>query len=693
MLRWIPYTFVRTVLFFVGGILLAYYFPEVPGATICFVLIALLSVLYFVVVFSGRGTRKLINPGWIALPLMFFIGYGYLVSRTESQRSDHLLHVGRNISYYEAVITQYAEEKARSWKLEAQIMRVNAGHWEQRSGRIILYFSKTDFPQPFVYGDVLLVKGQPSLPDGPANPGEFNYRRHLALKNIYHQQFVRQDEAIKIRHDPPSAFTDFAFRGRAWAEATLSRFVRGERQQAIASALVLGVTDGLDNELLNAYSATGSMHILAVSGLHISIIYLILLRMFSLLHRVPRGKWIIAFLSLGILWLYAFVTGLNPSVLRAVMMFSFLAIAKPWARSTNVYNTLAVSAFCLLIYDPFLIFSVGFQLSYLAVLGIVYLYPRILRWWEPEHRLTLEVWKIIAVSLAAQLATFSLGLLYFHQFPNYFLLSNLLVVPLSFVVLIGGLLVLAASLVSPIAAALGFCLEMVIRLLNGIVFVLEDLPFSVIGDVFISGWQCVFLMMGIIALLALFEFRKFGYLVFGSVMFCGVAVLQWVHFYRDVQVNRMTVYKIPGHSAMDLMTEAKTAFFADSALSADATSMRYHIIPNRLMAGVKGEAEVRRFVFRGGALIVWKGRKILQLHSRDANLPSALEVDWVVIGNNAIDLSRMLESVQCRKVILDSSNSFFFAARFLEAAKLHKLDVHSVLHQGAFNTIIQKGDT
>ncbi|MDQ2658310.1 MAG: lysine exporter LysO family protein, partial [Bacteroidota bacterium] len=149
MLRWIPYTFVRTVLFFIGGIVFAYYFPESFGETACYIIIAALTILYFLVVFSGRRIRKLINPGWIALPLIFFFGYGYLISRTESRWADHLLGTERDIEYYEAVITRYAEEKARSWKLEARVTRVHSGQWQQRSGKIILYFSKADFPQPF----------------------------------------------------------------------------------------------------------------------------------------------------------------------------------------------------------------------------------------------------------------------------------------------------------------------------------------------------------------------------------------------------------------------------------------------------------------------------------------------------------------------------------------------------------------
>ncbi len=138
---------------------------------------------------------------------------------------------------------------------------------------------------------------------------------------------------------------------------------------------------------------------------------------------------------------------------------------------------------------------------------------------------------------------------------------------------------------------------------------------------------------------------------------------------------------------------AKTTFLADSALSSDAGMIKYHILPNRLITGVKRQVEAQRYTFRGGTLIVWKGSRILQLLAQDADLPPALEVDMVVIGNNAIELPRMMDTIRCRQIILDSSNSYFFAARFLEAAKLHKLDVHSVLHQGAFTTKIQKRDT
>src|SRR5690606_21693691 len=198
------------------------------------------------------------------------------------------------------------------WKIEARVDAVRTDQWQSRKGRIVLYFSKSDFPAPFAYGDVLVIKRQPEQPPYAMNPGEFDYEKYLMLRNNYHQHFIPEGNVVRIGHEPDNVFRDLAYRGRCWAEETLSRFVEGDREQAIASALVLGVTDGLDNELLDAYSATGTMHILAVSGLHISILYLLLLRLCSPLNRSRTGRWIVAGGFLGVVLVGGVGTGPAP---------------------------------------------------------------------------------------------------------------------------------------------------------------------------------------------------------------------------------------------------------------------------------------------------------------------------------------------------------------------------------------------
>ncbi len=694
MLRWIPYTFVRTVLFFIGGIVVGYYRLLVLPIAAAFAVVVILFIAYFLVARMRRGYRRRLNPGWIGLSIVFILGFVHVRLQTQSDDTDHLLHYRDEVGVFRAIITRFPEERSRSWKIEARVDGVYTSEWEARRGGIVLYFAKADFPEPFAYGDVLLIRGSPQLPDSARNPGEFDYRRYLSLRNIYHQCFVRGEDVHLIGHAPDNVVRKFAFEGRRRAEAVLKQYIPGDRERGVASALVLGVTDGLDHELLDAYSGTGTMHILAVSGLHISVIYLILLRVLSPLNRSRRGRWIVAFASLVLLWLYALVTGLSPSVLRAVMMFSFLAIAKPWSRSTNVYNTLAVSAFFLLLYDPFLVFSVGFQLSYVAVLGIVHIYPRILHAWQPDRVITVEIWKAAAVSISAQVATLPVSLLYFHQFPNYFLVSNLLVVPLSSVVLVAGLVLVAVSFFAAVAGVIGVCLAWIIRLLNGIVFTMDGLPFAVIDNIHISVPQALLLLLLIGFVLTLFDAKDFRFVVYCFATALAFAVLQWIHFYRDVDVRKLVVYCVPGRSAIDMIDRGRFYFVADSALLGAPRTIAFHIAPYRIASGATWEGVTSIHVFRGGILTQWSGGRVLHLTDRDYELPEGLAVDWLIIGRNAVRHPDELEGrIQCGVVVLDSSNSFLLASRFVEAAKLHNLEVHSVLHRGAYITAIGKTGT
>jgi competence protein ComEC len=696
MIRWIPYTFVRIVLFFGGGIALGVYLPDSLPEVPTELLLAGLVLLYLVATFFFKyRKRTLFNPGFIALPAVFLAGYVHVLLQTESHQPNHLITVTTPIRYYKAVITKYTEEKERSWKVEAKVLEVNTTGWHTHEGKIILYFAKNEFKHPYRYGDILLIRGSPQLVQKPSNPGEFDYERFLSFRNIYHQHFLKAENVLYLKNDPPSTIMAYALRARDWADKTLKSFVEGEREQAIASALVLGVVDGLDNELLNAYAATGAMHVLAVSGLHISIIYMILLWMLKPLYKFRSGPWILAVISLFVLWGYAFITGLSPSVLRAVTMFSFMAIARPTHQSTNIYNTLAASAFCLLVFDPYLIMSVGFQLSYLAVLGIVYLQPGFYQLWEPRSWLSDEVWKITSVSIAAQIATFALGLLYFHQFPNYFLLSNLLVIPGSFVVLILGIVILVVSFVSALASILGLLLMWVIKLLNIVVFTVEAFPFSLIEDIHITTFQCWLLMGIIITFILLFEYKRFYYSTAALVGVILFSVLQWNYFMQKIDLQKITVYNVHGHSAIDFIDRGNAYFLTDSILRHEAGKIRFHIRPNRLEAGAYEVCSQEKLPFvhslPGAQLIRWRKMTIVHVTGKDFVWPPGFQPDWLVIGNNSLkDIARFSSHLGNTKVILDSSNSFSFTSRFLEKHRALKLNIYSVIHDGALEFTLDK---
>ncbi len=691
MFSWTPYALVRVALVFAAGIVFGLYFPEllpVRGVNFLFVF---LSVGFTVIAYlKWKGKFRHVNAGFVGVIALFLAGYINVYYSTDYHRADHFMHDQEEIIYYKALITKQSEEKKNSWKVEAEVQAVQyeGKSWVPRSGKVLLYFSKKNYDKPFQYGDVLLLSGSPEELKEPSNPGEFDYKKFLTYRKTYHQHFIREGDVVKIAHEPSSSIVAYSIMAREWADRAIKENVRGEQEQATASALVLGVTDGLDNDLIGAYAATGSLHVLSVSGLHVGIIYWLILLIFRPLNKTTRGKWVLAVFSVIVLWGYAFVTGVSPSVLRAVTMFSFVALARPWGQKTNIYNTLAASAFCLLLYEPYLIMSVGFQLSYLAVVGIVYLQPKLSGVWEPKAWLWDQVWQITCVSIAAQAATVALGLLYFHQFPVYFLFSNLFVIPISFVVLVLGIVVVLVSAITPVAAALGFLLQWIIWFLNYGIFKMEALPWSLIDNVYITTFQCWLLMGAILCIVFLFELRKTSYLTATAVFIVTFAAFQWIHFSEHILQKKLIVYNVSGHSAWDVMQNGQVYFFSDSLLMADRDKLRFHIRPNRLRNGAGEIYNGREQPFvkelSGCRLIVWNGLKILQLDEKNFSVPGNLQVDYVLVGRNAIYDTKPLRTVKFQKLILDSSNSFYFAERLLKDAGEEGIQIHSVQHHGAF---------
>lgn len=468
----------------------------------------------------------------------------------------------------------------------------------------------------------------------------------------------------------------------------MSTYIAGHQQQAIASALILGVTDGLDNELTQAYAASGAMHVLAVSGLHVGIIYGIILLVLRPLTRNQKGKWVVALLSIFLLWGYAMVTGFSPSVLRAVTMFSFVALARPLNYRTNIYNILAVSAFCLLLINPYLIMSVGFQLSYLAVIGIVYLQPLVYRLWSPRSLFLDKIWQITCVSLAAQLATFSLGILYFHQFPVYFLFSNLFVIPGAIGILLSGIMLLALSSFTAVAEVVGYFLTWLIKGLNYLVLTVEQLPFSIIENMYITTFQCWLIIILVVSCVLLFRQRRFAYLLSAtgcSALFC---IIQWHHHITEIKPPKLVIYKVPGYRAFEFSCNGQSHFYADPLLVANSDRMRFHVRPNRLISGIyttsSNDSSTLFSNLNGVTAFYWHSKLIVAMHHPDFNLQPNHKIDYLIISNNAVKSWEQLDRVNVGTIILDSSNSLRTATVLLDDAKSRSLNVYSVLHSGAY---------
>ena len=691
-ISWVPYALVRVTIFFILGILVYLYYPVVDSlqaftGSIIFALLYLLSWIFF-----KRRKFHTFNLALSVTAFFSFLTLGYLCASLHDEKNDtgHLLRYD-NVQAYKVQVASQGQEKRSTHRFLGKVLAIKEQDiWKPAGGKLYLYLSK-GMALP-AYGDIMLVNGAPQELLPPPNPGEFDYKRFLSFKNIHHQHFIRSGVTTL---DPGQGNTMLAFgyRLRAWAQDQFTQYIPGERERNIALALVLGIKEGLDNEIKDAYAASGAMHVLAVSGLHVGIIYLLVSFLFKAFEGKKYGRWVFALACLAILWVYAMVTGFAPSVLRAVTMFSFITLAKASGRKTNIYNTLAASALVLLVMDPFLVMSVGFQLSYLAVLGIVFLQPKIYRLITLENVVMDKIWAITTVSIAAQLATFPLGLFYFNQFPTLFLLTNLVVIPGALIILVGGIALLATSVVPIVAALAGQLLQWVVLAVNQAVFAIEKLPISHIDGIYISSWQLWLVIGSVLSLALYFIYRRSAWLTVLSCSFIALSISTGVHNYHNLSGQSLTFYKINGHTAIDLVSQGQSTLWTDSVLERNKEKVDYHITPNHLQSSVK------KITFRTDLASSVEGLQVLVVHGKKVALLGAvkrslrfsqkLQVDFIVYGKQCRqDLSWVASNFEFDLLLIDGSLYRHKADRARKEAEELGINYHSLYHDGAYQVSI-----
>jgi competence protein ComEC len=482
MFKWLPYPFLRILLFFITGIVAGLY----TSVNIS-VQAGILSILVLFLLFIGAGKIKsLKNPviaGLLAFSIIALTGFIH-VNNYES-----LPALSQDARYFMATISGYPEEKENSIKYQARVNKISSDGetWSAAENNVLLYIDKS---ATFFYGDVLIIKSALHPIEGPKNPGEFNYKKYLLNQGIQAQAFISAGDLQHMGHQPGSSIIQAAFKVRKWVEQAVDEHFTTQ-EASIMKALLVGIRSDMDDQLKKDYAAAGAVHILAVSGLHVGIVYGLLLWTLGWLRNLGYGKLTFAVIALVLLWFYAFVTGFSPSILRAVLMFSFIIVSQAINRGSNIYNSIAASAFFLLVFNPLLILNVGFQLSYLAVVGIVYLYPKIVWLLEFNNVVLDRIWQMSVVGIAAQIATFPIVLYYFHQFPTWFMLSNLFVVPAASIILCSGLFFLAVQSWSLLAEWVADVISWVIIAMNGAVKMIAELPASTINEIYLSKPQFV----------------------------------------------------------------------------------------------------------------------------------------------------------------------------------------------------------
>ena len=665
-------------------------------------MVALLILLYgiVVVVIPARWQQRF-NPLFGTVGLLIIAGVGIVrVDQYQvDQRANHLLRYQLTYSHYVATVTSDADERKNSWRTTARLSRVlmrdssGAVHSSPPlEADIIIYQPKTDSLRLLHYGDQIIVKGIPQPIAPPANPQAFDQQRYWANQQVYHQHYLRAERWQRVKQVSPNWATQAVNQMRRQSKNQLIRAVADPQARGIALALVLGVKDQLADQVRQAYSRAGAMHVLAVSGLHIGIVYGVVAFLLSFLQRTRRGRVLHALVCVATLWLFALVTGGSVSVMRAATMFTCVIAAQASQRRANIFNTLALSAFLLLLINPYYLLSVGFQLSYLAVLGIVYLQPRIYGLLECRFWLADKLWALTAVSIAAQLATLPISLYYFHQFPTYFWLANVVVIPAAFVILSLGLLTIAVGTLLPaLLPIVGKILEMVISGVNTLIYGLEHLPLSYVDRLYVDIPQVLLLYGALFATALLFHYRRFYHLLAACGCLIAFAGLRATHHWTQQQRQTITFYQVNKQSHVDFSSGHTNYHWGDWNQKA-----AYQIEPNHVQAGLVtaflDTATTTRpplpLARRGSVtLAVWQGKRLAFVGGPlppGGGSASTVAVDYLIISNNAVRQLKILDPYFTYGVlIIDSSNSRWRAQQLAREAHARSASYHSVPTQGA----------
>lgn len=331
------------------------------------------------------------------------------------------------------------------------------------------------------------------------NPGEFDAENYWNKKGIQYIAFIDSANYFIHKNGERSMISSLIERSRLYFKTALEENLTG-KNLAIALALILGDKSMIDSEITASFTNTGAMHVLAVSGLHIGIIMQILMVVFGFFPRLISKRMAI-FTVVVLMWFYALVTGLSPSVLRAVFMFSVLVVAQLWGKNYSALNTLFFTGFALLFVNPLTLFDIGFQLSFLAMLGIFLVYKPIEALIYTSNKILMKVWQGTAIGFAAQLFTTPLSLYYFHQFPNYFILTNIGLMASSGLILGFGLLLFVVFPFKIIAKFVGVVLGFIVFTSLWFIEWVEDLPGAVA-----YGYSITFFEVLIALVLVLFLF-------------------------------------------------------------------------------------------------------------------------------------------------------------------------------------------
>lgn len=610
-----------------------------------------------------------------------------LVLINDVRRNDNwFFKLGADNSVFVVTLTENPVEKTKSLKANASVdYVVNNKKKYRSSGKLILYFSKGSFPSEIREGSEIVLKKSLQEVRNSGNPGSFDYKRYCLFQQITHQVYLQAGDFVLLKEKNNSFFAQLINSIRKKVLSILTTYIPWGKENGLAEALLIGYKDDLDKTLVQSYSNTGVVHIIAISGLHLGLIYWLLLQLLRPIQRKKYSKWLKPVLVIAGLWLFSLLAGAQPSVLRSAVMFTCLALGESIDRRSSIYNSLAASAFILLCYNPYWLWDVGFQLSYAAVLSIVIFMQPIYNWFFVKNKILDFIWKMNAVTIAAQILTLPISIYHFHQFPNYFLLTNFIAVPLSSLIVLGEILLCAISFIPFLAILVGKVLYGMIWLMNTWVERIEALPFSLWDGLQISFVQMVLLIIAICLFCNWLLAKQKTSMIAALVCMLVFVSLRTVSFLQLQNQQNIIIYNVPQRTAIDIVNGRNYEFTGDSSLEKDDFARNFHLKPTRIQNRTYNNNSLQKE--NNGVYFTHAGSHILRIDKTINFAPSANKptIDLLILSNNPkLYITKLADQFLIKQVVFDGSVST--RKRKFWQKDCDSLDIpnYDVSEQGAF---------
>ncbi len=654
---WKQNPFVKIVLAFALGILLQWFLnPPILFSIILFLVSVVVLLFFFFLPFFKKYKLSFIAGTSVSL---VFICLGALLAYKKDIRNaknwiSHHYIEGDGIVL---TIDEPLIEKTKSYKTigQAEVV-IGKSKTTSVTGKLILYFQK-DSSLSLNYGDKIVIKKSLQEIKNSGNPGGFDYKRYSLFQGITHQLYLKKADFEILKEKNINPNRQFIYTAREKVLTILRKYIPGDKELGLAEALLIGYKNDLEQSLVQSYTNTGVVHIIAISGLHLGLIYWLLGLFFKPLKSNKKTKWLRPVLIITGLWLFSFLAGAQPSILRSALMFTCIIIGESFSRKTSIYNTIAISAFILLCINPFWLWDVGFQLSYAAVLSIIIFMRPIYNWFYIKNKALDFIWKMNAVTLAAQVLTVPLGIFHFHQFPNLFFVTNFLAVPLSSLILLGEILLCIVAFIPVLADVIGKIISWMIWAMNTYVEKIENISFSLWDGLQISLLQSIILLLSSISISYWLIQKSSKGLRLGLITLLLFITLRSLSFIEANSQRKIIVYNVPQKTAVDFIDGRHYKFVGDSDLLSNDFARNFHLKPSRILQRINDKEAPQQLTINNN-YINYYNKHILFLSStvyyKTAEFKS--DIDLLIISKNPkLYLQTLAEGVNIKQVVFDGS--------------------------------------